>query len=201
MQHHEQTGVAVDEDVFVDDDVDVGSGEAEGNTFGERISEMATDLGRMVSVEASVGPIALYAPKSRTASTSSHMSCRSSPCPPRVSFPSAVDEHERVKREKRPSRSHHPLPRIDSEKTLTQEEENEHPVRKLAKYKSADSGETSTPPESPREEIQEQSKEVCECVPQPEDVTPRLSKTRKILLGMVTMLNVLIAVSPTTRHF
>jgi hypothetical protein len=125
-----------------------------------------------------------------------------------VSFPSAVDEHERA-RGARPHRCE--LPRIDSEKTLvrTDDGDDENGVPRLAKSKSAESG------SSGKEQVEVEKREdhcVERCVdekcdaqchancPEPEggneESAPRLSRTRKMLLGMVTMLNVLIAVSP-----
>jgi hypothetical protein len=121
-----------------------------------------------------------------------------------VSFPSAVDEHERARCERQHRAAQRPdLPRIDSEKTLAasdDEHENVNPLRKLAKYRSRDSGVSSSSTRSEKHMCKDEKVECkpeCseESSPEDEEPAPRLSKTRKILLGMVTMLNVLIAVS------
>jgi hypothetical protein len=173
--------------------VDLGRTE----THQSALSEKFTELSRMVSVEAAAGPIALYAPRSRSGSQSSRMTSGRVG----VSFPATVDEHERARGERtKPGRvglarsSTRPdLPRIDSEKTLAPSdcedddgEVKEHPLRKLAKYKSRDSKDVSAPP-SPTSETHEHTESV------EEDVQVVMSRARKILLGFVIMLSVFIS--------
>lgn len=122
-------------------------------TVGERITELSRRLS--VDVEAAAGPVALYASKSRTGSTSSRHGGR-----PAVSFvadekPTSVSARTGV------------LPRIDSEKTLTHNDDEGG--------KGHDEAAVS------QDGV-------------PEDI-PALSRTRKILLGFVMMMEVLVSVS------
>lgn len=180
---------------------------ADENSLG--LGGMITELSRHVSVEAAAGPVALYAPRSRTGSTSTVRSVRARrpsnrrPSGSRVSFPDTVVEHDLARKSAKPD-----LPRIDSEKTLAPEieddEDDEGGMRHLAKSKSRESRASAV--SRPSGDVSDDGGkysdgEDAEAQAQAEQdeamtaIVKGMSKTRKILLGVVMMMTVFVSVS------
>lgn len=179
----------------------------EENSLG--LGGMITELSRHVSVEAAAGPVALYAPRSRTGSVSTVRSARARrpsnrrPSTSRVSFPDTVVEHDAARKSAKPD-----LPRIDSEKTLAPgiESDDEHDVHRLAKSKSRESRASASGARpsgdasddggkfSDGEDAEAQAQAAQEAAMN--TIVKGMTKTRKILLGTAMMLTVLVSVRP-----
>jgi hypothetical protein len=197
----------VDDEAIEEDEEKVESSEepsGEEQQEHSHLGEMITELSRHVSVEAAAGPVALYAPRSRTGSVSTVRSARARrpsnrrPSTSKVSFPDTVVEHDLARRSAKPD-----LPRIDSEKTLAPGvSDDEAPT--LAKTKSRDSrasrpssGDDAKFSDSEDAEAQARAEEDAAITA----VVKTMSRTRKILLGTSMMMTVLISVSlvPPTK--
>lgn len=163
------------------------------------LSERITELSRKVSVEAGVGPIALYASRSRSASNSSATR------PSNVQFSEPADS-ERAKTRTLSRCAEKPtLPRIDSEKTLApvfadDDEDDEQrpkepasPSLEIKPTRTATrASEVTAQSEKSRSPVDDDQRTIEEIE---EEIVAKMSKTRKILLGFVMMMNVFIAVS------
>lgn len=189
-----------DEAIEEEEDEKAEHGEAEDpreETEQSQFGEMITELSRHVSVEAAAGPVALYAPRSRTASVSTVRSGRARrpsnrrPSASRVTFPDTVVEHDLARRSAKPD-----LPRIDSEKTLAPDVSDDEAPTTLAKTKSRESrsargSEDAKFSDSEDAEAQARAEEDAAITA----VVKTMSRTRKLLLGTSMMLTVLISVS------
>ncbi|WOO80487.1 Efflux pump terJ [Vanrija pseudolonga] len=168
------------------------------------LSERITELSRKVSVEAGVGPIALYASRSRSASSSSANR------PTNVQFTEPADSERGAKQRALSRCAEKPtLPRIDSEKTLApvfadddDEEDTERakeppspssPVSQLemkATRTTTRASAMTAQSEKSRPAVDDDQRTIEEIE---EEIVAKMSKTRKILLGFVMMMNVFIA--------
>ncbi|KAL1411914.1 hypothetical protein Q8F55_002900 [Vanrija albida] len=160
------------------------------------LADRITELSRKVSVEAGVAPVALYASRSRSASSSSATR-------PAVQFAEGADAHKQRTASRCAEKP--ALPRIDSEKTLApvfadDDEDDAAPKQLPASPDSqqlhlkptrtatrASAAPSEKPSGAPLDDDQRTIEEL------EEEIVASMSRTRKIALGFVMMMNVLIA--------